>query len=78
MSQRPRVENLENEKSWKSEKSNHDIVMNEKFAKNVVMNEEFVKDSVMNAKIRSEGCDGPIHIQNWWTEQLTARQQTFI
>ena len=45
MSQRPRVENLENEKSWKSEKSNHDIVMNEKFAKNVVMNEEFVKDS---------------------------------
>ena len=30
------------EKSWKSEKSNQNIVMNEEFVKNTVMNEEFV------------------------------------
>ena len=43
--------NWEVGKSWKSEKSNHNIVMNEKFVKNILMNEQFVKTCVMNAKI---------------------------
>ena len=41
----------ESEKSWKSEKSNHNIVMNGQFVKNTVMNEEFVQNSVMNKSV---------------------------
>ena len=39
------------EESWKSEKRNRKIVMNEKFVKNIAMNEKFLKEKVMNAKI---------------------------
>ena len=50
MSQSPQVENFGKVRKVGKVRSNHDIVMNEKFVKNFVMNEEFVKNSVMNAK----------------------------
>ena len=55
-------------KFWKSEKSNQNIVMDEKFVK-------VIDDACKN---RSEGCDESIHIQNWWMEQFTAQQSTCI
>ena len=51
------------EKSWKSERSNQNIVMNEEH-----------RDECRNS---SEGCDGRIHVQNWWMQQFTAQQPKF-
>ena len=42
---------LMGEKSWKTCKSNQNIVMNEELVQNGVMNEELLQNGVMNAKI---------------------------
>ena len=39
------------ENSWRSEKSNQNIVTDEEIVRNIVMNEKIVKNSVMNANI---------------------------
>ena len=41
---------LNDEKSWKTWKSNQKIVMDEELVQNVVMDEELVKNFVMHAK----------------------------
>ena len=54
------------------------IVMDEELVQNGVMNETSVKNFVMDAKIGSEGCDGSVHVQNWWTEQFATHWSTFV
>ena len=61
-SQRTRWENLKNEKSWKSEESNQ----------NMVVNAKLVKNSVMDGKIREELRWLPKLIQRlWWIHPYT-------
>ena len=54
------------EKNWKSDQK---VVMNEDLVQNSAMNDKFVKNFVDECHNWSEGCDGSVHIQNWWMEQ---------
>ena len=66
------------EKSWKIWTSHQKIVMHEELVQNGVMNEKFVTNFVMSAKFDPQGCDGSVHIQNWWMEQSATQQSKFV
>ena len=66
------------EKSWKCWTRHQKIVMHEELVQNGGMNEKFVTNFVMSAKIVPKGCDGSVHIQNWWMEQSATQQSKFV
>ena len=76
MSQRPRGE--KSWESWKSEKSNPNIAMDEELVKNSVMDEEIRGEELDGCQNRSVGCHGSVHFQNWRVEQFTAQQSKLI
>ena len=52
--------------------------MDEELFQNVAMDEKLVRNIVMNAKVDPKVGDGSVHIQNWWMEQIAAKQPTII
>ena len=56
--------NLQHEKSWKTWKSNQEIVMDEELVQNIVMNERLVQNGVMNEGLVQNGVMNGGLVQN--------------
>ena len=59
---------LTEEKSWRTWKSDQNIVMDEEMVQNIVMDEKFVNNFVMGAKIDPKVEMDLSFLQNWWIE----------
>ena len=56
---------LTEDKSWRTWKSNQNIVMNEELVQHVAMGTKIVKNFVMGAKIDPKVEMDPVHIRTW-------------